>query len=372
MGRFEGGCFDVEPLEKLMGNQTRGERTPIDKRRFEQHSGEKNSEDKKSFESSGPSGWKAWGQLVRVPNTFTSSADVLAGMCLGSAGDSFLNHPVSAVLGALASISFYWGGMALNDIVDVDEDRQHNRPGPLVRGVIDVGTAKAATSGLFLLGGMFACLSGVLIHGQWQFVLSIAVALVFAIIGYDVWFKKTPLAPLLMGACRSLNMLLGVAIITGDAAHSVPLAAWGFAAAFGLYVMGFTIAARKEFLSEQSRGRLGLGWGVAALGIAGISFVMWKYPSPRIERLIATRGDFARWFFPGLFWILSFPVFRRAWVSYQSLRGPDLGAAIRQAIVQILFIDAVLALVHAGPMAGVLIAGLVIPTLMLSRMFRST
>ena len=339
-------------LEKLMEVQTRGE--------------------KKQIENAGPSGWKAWGQLVRIPNTFTSSADVLAGMCLGIAGDSFLNHPVSAVLGALASIAFYWGGMALNDVVDVDEDRLHNRPGPLVRGVIDVGVAKGATAGLFLLGAVLACLSGFLIHGQWQFVLSIAVTLVFTIIGYDVWFKKTPLAPMLMGACRSLNMLLGVAIITGESASSVPLAVWGFAAAFGVYVMGFTIAARKEFLSEQSRGRLGLGWGVAAMGIAGISFVMWKYPSPRIERLVATRGDFARWFFPALFWILSFPVFRRAWVSYQSLRGPDLGAAIRQAIVQILFIDAVLALVYAGPMAGLLIAALVVPTLMLSRMFRST
>lgn len=76
--------------------------------------------------------------------------------------------------------------------------------------------------------------------------------------------------------------------------------------------------------------------------------------------------------FPGALLDIVFPVFRRAWVSYQSLRGPDLGAAIRQSIVQILFIDAVLALVHAGPMAGLLIAALVIPTLMLSRMFRST
>jgi 4-hydroxybenzoate polyprenyltransferase len=340
-----------------MENQTRGEKKP---------------DEKKQEVSQGSRGWKAWGQLVRIPNTFTSCADVLAGMCLGSAGDSFVNHPGSAVLGAFASIAFYWGGMALNDIVDIDEDRLHNRPGPLVRGVIDAGLAKAATSALFLLGGILACLSGILIHGQWQFVLSIAAALVLAIIGYDVWFKKTPLAPLLMGACRSLNMLLGVAIITGDSAQSVPIAVWGFAAAFGIYVMGFTIAARKEFLSEQSRVRLGLGWGVAALGIAGISFVMWRYPSPRIERLVATRGDFARWFFPTLFWVLSFPVFRRAWVSYQSLRGPDLGAAIRQAIVQILFIDAVLALVYAGPMAGLLIAALVLPTLMLSRMFRST
>lgn len=316
---------------------------------------------------------KAWAQLVRIPNTFTSSADVLAGMCIGGLNThSFLQYPLAGAIAALGSIALYWGGMALNDVMDLKEDRANNRPGPIVRGALTLRQAQIATGILFFAGILLASLAGWLVQGQWQTAFVVAIALVLAIFGYDAWFKTTPIAPMLMGACRSLNLFLGVAIARTETLASLPTDAWGIPVAFGLYVMGFTIAARKEFLSEQSRTRLASGWAVSALGIASISALLWHYPTPSLQRLISLRGPWSRWFFPALFWILALPVARRAWVAYQSLKGPDLGAAIRQAILQILFIDAVIALVYAGSFAGLLIASLVIPSLFLSRTFRST
>ena len=69
---------------------------------------------------------------------------------------------------------------------------------------------------------------------------------------------------------------------------------------------------------------------------------------------------------------LSLPVFRRAYNAIRSMRGPDLGLAIRTAIINMIFIDATLALIFAGPWAGLLIAVLVVPTIFLARFFRAT
>ncbi len=316
---------------------------------------------------------KAWAQLVRIPNTFTSSADVLAGMCIGGLNThSFLQYPLAGAIAATGSIALYWGGMALNDVMDLKEDLANNRPGPIARGAIPLRTAQLATGILLLSGVLLATLAGWLVTTQWQATFVVAIALVLSILGYDAWFKTTPLAPMLMGACRTLNLFLGVAIARGENITSLSIDHWGIPIAFGIYVMGFTIAARKEFLSEQSRMRLATGWAVCALGIACISALLWYHPTPSLQRIISLRGEWSRWFFPALFWILALPVARRAWISYRSLKGPDLGAAIRQAILQILFIDAVIALVYAGSFAGLFIAAFVIPTLYLSRTFRST
>ncbi|MCY3008186.1 MAG: UbiA family prenyltransferase [Planctomycetota bacterium] len=315
---------------------------------------------------------KDWAQLVRVPNTFTSAADALAGMCLGGAFSTFVFQPIAGLLAAVASILLYWGGMVLNDVFDLDEDKKNNRPGPIVRGAIGLPQARFVGSAMLGIGLTLACSAAYTIHGSIYETLSVGILLVAAILGYDGPLKKTPLAPLVMGLCRALNLSLGMAIASGPRLPNLSANLWLLPAAFCLYVMGFTIAARKEFLSVQSRPRLWFGWLTSLIGICLFAWTIWKFPSPSLMQIAQRRGASTQWVFPCIMLLLAVPVFRRAWNSIRTLSGKDLGLAIRTAILNILFIDATLALIYAGPWMGLLIAALVLPTILLGRVFRAT
>ena len=96
---------------------------------------------------------RAWAQLVRVPNTLTSCADVLAGLALVvGAWNSTPKLLVPLVVVSLASVCFYWAGMVLNDVHDLEKDKLQRRNGPLVDGRISIHAARLAGWGL-LAGG---------------------------------------------------------------------------------------------------------------------------------------------------------------------------------------------------------------------------
>jgi 4-hydroxybenzoate polyprenyltransferase len=288
---------------------------------------------------------------------------------------SFLTHPIPALIASMGSILLYWGGMVLNDVFDLDEDQLNQRPGPIVRGAISLGTATLCGWSMLFLGSVLACIAAVAIHGSVASVTwtaTVAFLLVGAIVCYDGPLKKTPLAPAVMGSCRGLNMCLGMAIAAGAQFTNLPSHAWLYPIGYGIYVMGFTIAARKEFLTEQSRTRLWAGWLISLAGILLLAWTIWRFPPTAVSKIIERRGSWSQWFFPGVMVLLSVPVFRRALASIQSLRGPDLGQAIRTAIINILFIQATISLIHKGPWEGLLIAMLIVPTILLARYFRST
>ena len=90
----------------------------------------------------------AWAQLVRLPNVFTVLADVSAAFLLVSQGP----YPVGRfVLVVLAGVALYWAGMVLNDVFDIDRDRQERPARPIPAGQIPLGQAKAAGWGLLCL-----------------------------------------------------------------------------------------------------------------------------------------------------------------------------------------------------------------------------
>ncbi len=324
---------------------------------------------------------KAWAQLVRIPNTLTSCADVLAGMCIaGGAAHSFVQHPLAAIVGASASIMLYWSGMALNDVFDIEEDRQADRPGPIVSGRIDWRTARNAGIALMVLGVLasvvaYACMPPV----AWQqalMPLAVAILLAFSILAYDGPLKKTILAPAVMGLCRALNMGLGVVIVMSALGTRIePTALWPLLG-HGVYVTGFTIAARKESDAKQMRWRLILGWLVAAAGISIFALGSYSYPGRAFGLGVADDSrsslDSSRYTYAILFGLLSLPLARRAYESIATLEPRRLGLAIKQAIVTILFFDGVIALHYSGSLPGILICLLVIPSTLLGRFFRST
>ncbi len=311
-----------------------------------------------------------WAELVRVPNTFTTAADILAGYAIATNAFHFSR---SLILSVLASICLYWSGMILNDVNDVTNDQQTNRRRPLADGRISIASARRAGYTLIAMGILAAWATNIGETGQgnpsiggWDSALVAVLIGVFVLL-YDSLLKSTPAGPILMGICRGLNMLLGLAagadlfdidVVNQPFWYLAPLA-------HTVYVAGFTTAARRE--SQMSlRWQLVLGWIVAAVGIG-----LWSVVAISAISLRSMHLDPYTWY-PGLIVMLAFPLIRRALNSVVSLKPPAVQMAIKQSIMTLIFLDAAAALQFAGTTAGITVCILVVPMVILGLRFRST
>lgn len=137
-------------------------------------------------------------QLVRAPAGLTVVGDATAGMA--AAGRTGLVPRIGL---PVASVLLYWGGMALNDAADADLDRVERPERPIPSGRISRRGAVGVASALTVAGLAVAGLTG----GRSS--LAIAVPLAASVWTYDLVAKRGWTGPLVMGACRGLDVLLG-------------------------------------------------------------------------------------------------------------------------------------------------------------------
>jgi 4-hydroxybenzoate polyprenyltransferase len=105
----------------------------------------------------------------------------------------------------------------------------------------------------------------------------IASALAAAVLLYDGLLKRTPIGPLGMGACRMLNVLLGMAAgsqLFAPVYEEFSAAHYVLAGGIGLYIVGVTLFARRE-AQQSSLAALASGSAIMA---GGIALVAW-YPT---------------------------------------------------------------------------------------------
>ncbi len=194
----------------------------------------------------------AYLQLVRLPNVLTAAADSLAGWLLvgGALAEWDRWLPM-----AIASMILYAAGTALNDVFDMEIDREE-RPGrPLPSGRASYRTAA-------MLGGMGLTLAPAIAGASGSVVPGfVAAMLALVIFAYDVQVKRTYLGPVFMGACRGLNLLMGMSA----APEMGGPAAWFSALAYGVFVAGITVISRSETHEGERQGVIG---GVAILDLA--------------------------------------------------------------------------------------------------------
>jgi len=278
-----------------------------------------------------------WLRLVRLPNLATATADSLAGYLVVSGLQAVQWPPAACLLAVLASLAFYAAGMVLNDVYDVAIDRAERPERPLPSGAIPVGRAAAIGNLLMAVGAMAACGVAVVASTPWP--AFVGAALTAAIWLYDRHAKGTSLGPAVMGACRGLNWLLGMTAAGGPTAvHQ-----WAIPLGMAVYVAGITLFARDE--AGHSRwGTLVVGALTMAAGLviaAGFVWLPWREGIVRVATLPAPT-----WLM--LWGILSTSVILRAGQAVANPAAPRVRAAVGNAIMAIITLDAVLVLAACG------------------------
>lgn len=289
----------------------------------------------------------AWLQLARLPNLFTAAADAAAGFlfthAVFSPGDGL---SMSLLIGA--SVALYAGGVVLNDVFDCQLDCRERPERPLPSGRISLEAARLAGWGLLAIGimaaGVAAASAGDVRPGLVALVLAATIAC------YDGFLKKTPLGPPAMGACRGLNLLLGMSLsaVPWQAPHYL------IVAAVTVYVTGITWFARTE--AEQSRrGQLSL----AALVILAGILLLEPLPRWSPDTVPLLQREPARWtlLLTALGALIGFRLIR-------AIADPSpllVQTAVRHAILSLIVLDAAICFVTQGLGPAAAIVLLLVP-----------
>jgi 4-hydroxybenzoate polyprenyltransferase len=322
------------------------------------------------FQSS-PGALRSYAQLLRLPNLPTAMADVAMGFLLVGpqglpgawtvAGD--LTQAGRWMLGFLlvAAALLYAAGVVLNDLMDVERDRQERPDRPLPSGRVSLRAARWLGSEMLLAGAALACAIAWSLRQPRPAIVAVALALLILL--YNRVLKHTPLRSLAMGGCRSLNVLLGMSIMAGPPAAGPwhwPLGGehWLVAAAIGLYVAGITWFAKEEVLRSDRR-RLVAATLVMMAGVALLALLP-QWPEAVIT---AIQLDATGWY--ALVGLLGAIILMRClWAVAEPSPG-RVRVAVAQAILSLIFLDAALTYAARGPYWACAVLMLLVPAVVL-------
>lgn len=298
---------------------------------------------------------KPYLQLVRLPNLFTAAADSLAGWLLVEGSFRDPGHWLPLVL---ASVCTYAGGIVLNDVFDVGVDRRE-RPGrPIPSGKVGRGAA-AALGTAFLVAGLGLALVSATRRG-WV----VELALIGCILSYNAGMKRTVLGPEIMGACRGLNLLLGMSqsdVLGGPAG-------WLAAGSYAGFVTGITWISRSEVHTGLWK-NIAAGLTLQSLALLGLIVAgagPWRFPHPvRRDRLFVALGVV-------VLGVVGTAVNRQ---TIRALREPSpvvVQRAVKVGIMSLVWLHVGLLLAARGPLEAVAVALFWVPAAYAGRWIYST
>jgi len=312
-------------------------------------------------------GLLAWLRLMRVPNVFTALADVTMGYL-------FVRHnlePVEAfACVAAASGLLYTAGIVLNDVFDIEIDRQERPERPLPSGAISWSVARAIGFTLLGLGVIAGWIGGLAFAADspapWRSGL-VASVLAALIVLYNAWLKRTPAGPIAMGACRFANVLLGMSLAPVHA-EGWPLgygpAELLAAAGIGVYIVGVTWFSRNE--TEDEGATLPLIGAIAVMIAGGGLLAASAWYLPALENISSPA------FFALLVALMLATVLRRAFVAAADPTPRNVQFAVKHGILSLIWLDAVVVAAVAPLPYSIGVALLIVPAYLLGRWVYST
>ncbi|TXT26985.1 MAG: 4-hydroxybenzoate octaprenyltransferase [Planctomycetota bacterium] len=298
----------------------------------------------------------AYLRLLRLPTVFTALADIFLGFLLTHPtliSDEGPNTLPSFLLLCAASAGLYLSGMVFNDYFDrlIDSQERPNRPIP--SGAILPATALRLAAGLMLIGLGSAAAVGPLSLG-------VAVAVSAAILAYDGGLKKTWLGPLVMGACRSGNVLLGASAV-GSLFEFVSTSRWPIAIGLGIYIAGVTLFARQEATTSRRTVLAGAA-GVINSGVVGLAMFV------NTNGLMANRLPAL-----GILAMILFTLDRRLAVAIAQPSPQHVQLAVKVLLLSLVMLDATLIYAFNGNVElAMATVALLIPAIGLSRLIAMT
>ena len=291
-----------------------------------------------------------WAELFRLPNVFTAMADPLAGALIVGATWGYAGNIIILMI---ASAFLYTAGIVLNDWHDYKEDLAERPHRPLPSRRIGRLPALLVALLLFALGGLAAAAAGA---GPGR----VAGLLIAAIILYDVLLKDVPIAPALLGACRSLNLLLGMTLIPAD---DSPVG-WSMRilllVVIGLYVLGISLVARKETAPQASK-QLAGGAIVACVAVLIVSTLRFFFP------------DQAPHVF-GIAWaaLLILAIGYRMTQAILAPKPETVQLAVKTGLIGLILLDAAAVAFARGIPVSLIVVVLVVPAILLGKWLYST
>ncbi len=287
---------------------------------------------------------RAFFQLVRAPNLCTAAADVWAGFLFAGAAMGELTA-LAYLTGA--SVCFYAGGVALNDVLDARRDAVERAGRPIPSGRISRGTAALVAIALLACGCALSAM--VSYRAQW-----IGIALLGCIVLYDAVLKRTAAAPAVMGMCRAANLLLGMSVAD---AWDTPANLFA-AGLMWLYVSSVTLFARHEASQSSRRSLRAAAVGVSA-AVAGLIGVQ------------AFLAEADTWYLL-LVGVLLGQVVVPARRAVSTGAPADVQRAVHVFVSCVVLFDACLVFASRGPLLAAPVLLLLVPTIALGRIFRIT
>jgi 4-hydroxybenzoate polyprenyltransferase len=297
----------------------------------------------------------AWLKLLRLPNVFTAVADVMMGFLLKFKDLQSFGKFIPLVI---TSCLLYLSGMVLNDVFDAEVDSQERPDRPIPSGRISRTSAAILGWGLFAAGVAVAWFASMKFN-DWR-PGGLASVLASCIVLYDGGLKHTRLAPVVMGECRMLNVLLGMSLILDSWGKFEVVIALGVA----VYIAGVTMFARTE-ARISSRARLSSGLVVLLSGLA----VLMTLPYITNERppLEITRTG---WY---LLWAaIILIIARRCLMAIFDPSPRRVQLAVRNCVHSVIVIDAAVCVGYVGQFWGFAVLALLIPTMLLTLWLNAT
>ncbi len=306
-------------------------------------------------------------QLCRVPNVFTAVSNVAAGYLLTH--ENLVDWPAAALLVGSSAL-LYTAGMVLNDVFDVAQDTAERPQRPIPSGRISLEAARTLGWTLLIAGVALAAAVTALRHNPAPAVVGVLLAIMVVL--YDGPLKRTPVAPLAMGACRFLNVMLGLSLgtigfLTWHPMHSC------VAAGIGVYVVGLTWFARTEAVAESNRFSLFCSTLVMLAGVALLGY----FPQLVDDRLPLSMMPLANltggWLWPAMWMLFGFFTIRRALPAVVNPTPLLVQFAVKQAIFAIIIFDAaIITAVHTPMPYAVAVVALLLPMQVLGSYVYST
>jgi 4-hydroxybenzoate polyprenyltransferase len=298
----------------------------------------------------------AWLQLCRLAAVFTAMADIFLGYLLTRAAGIESWREFGLLLGG--SSCLYLAGMVFNDVFDREVDARERPKRPIPSGRVPVRAA--IILGALLIAGGLSLSAAV---GQQS--LEVASLLTGCIFLYDGLLKSTMVGPIVMGACRFLNVILGAS--TALAIEGGSPAVWSLpqlvvAGGLGVYIVGVTWFARHEAGNSRREQLIGALLTVNAGLVILISFVLhWRDPLQRGWNTALALG------FIGVI------INRRLIVAIADPVAGKVQASIRTMLLSLIMLDASLVFfVQPDRNYAIFVALLLIPATLLGRLLAIT